>query len=86
MQIVGGALLPYRITYHTNNVITMTLNAAMSGTVNGNLAPVPFILNTMHPDAKYARVVCSPSARADPDSAEYHDGFVCRIRLADRLD
>ncbi len=47
MQIVGGALLPYRITYNTNNVITMSPDATMSGTVAGNLAPVPFILNAI---------------------------------------
>ncbi|MFQ3633248.1 hypothetical protein [Roseiflexus sp.] len=47
MQIVGGALLPYRITYHTNNVITMSPEATLSGTVTGNLAPVPFIVNAI---------------------------------------
>lgn len=47
MQIIGGALLPYRITYNTNNVITMSPDAALSGTVNGNLSPAPFHLNAI---------------------------------------
>jgi len=53
MQIIGGALLPYRIMYDTTNVTTVSHDAALSGTVNGNLAPVPFILNaiTLTPNA-----------------------------------
>ncbi|MGC9041315.1 MAG: hypothetical protein ACP5MJ_17630 [Roseiflexus sp.] len=47
MQIIGRALLPYRITYHTNNVISMNPDPSLSGTVSGNLAPAPFILNAI---------------------------------------
>ncbi|MBO9335875.1 MAG: hypothetical protein J7455_14410 [Roseiflexus sp.] len=53
MRIIGGALLPYRIMYDTTNVTTVSHDATLSGTVNGNLAPVPFILNaiTLTPNA-----------------------------------
>jgi hypothetical protein len=53
MQVIGGALLPYRIMYDTTNITTVTHDAGLSGTVGGNLAPVPFILNaiTLTPNA-----------------------------------
>ncbi|MGQ9548403.1 MAG: hypothetical protein ACUVSY_07495 [Roseiflexus sp.] len=47
MQVIGGALLPYRLMYDTTNVTTVSHDAALSGTVNGNLSPVPFILDAI---------------------------------------
>ncbi|NWG19942.1 MAG: hypothetical protein HXY39_06395 [Chloroflexi bacterium] len=41
---IPGSLLPYRIMYDTTNVTTATHDAALSGTINGNLAPVLFIV------------------------------------------